>query len=170
MCTNLQTRPICLKTRTLHCNLDICKPCPARLCLQTNKLVTVQAAASANNTHLSADKDCRLQILTFHLQTRVDTFADMVCKQNTPICKRSKVSADIVTDSANENSYFAELTTGRLQTMTVNLQTTLRRLQTMTLDLQTTLSRLQTMILNLKTTLSRLQTVTLNLQTTLNTK
>ena len=107
MCTNLQTRPICLKTRTLHCNLDICKPCPARLCLQTNKLVTVQAAASANNTHLSADKDCRMQILTFHLQTRVDTFADMVCKQNTPICKRSKVSADIVTDSANENSEFA---------------------------------------------------------------
>ena len=33
---------------------------------------------------------------------------DTVRKQNTPICKRGKVSADIVTDSANKNSEFAD--------------------------------------------------------------
>ena len=33
---------------------------------------------------------------------------DTVRKQNTPICKRGKVSADIVTDSANEHSEFAD--------------------------------------------------------------
>ena len=78
---------------------------------------------------------------------------DMVCKQNTA--------------SANEAKYL-QILSQTLQMRTVNLQTlTAGRLQTMTLNLQTTLSRLQTMTLNLQTTLSRLQTMTLNLQTTL---
>ena len=72
MFTNLQTRPIGLKTRTLHLfsNLDICKPCPARLCLQTNKLVTVQTAPD-------------LQTIHTYLQTRtaVCKFWHSICKQ-----------------------------------------------------------------------------------------